>query len=175
MKKLYLLLLCSLFFLPPFGGIEGGLAQSGSLDNTFDTDGKVTTPVGSSQDRGYSVAIQSDGKILVAGYSNNGTDNDFALVRYNGLSTGLQTLLNNQSVSIFPNPFSLNTTLHTDNLLKNATLTLYNSFGQTVKEIKNISGQTITFNRGNLASGLYFLRLTEDSKTLVTEKLIITG
>jgi uncharacterized delta-60 repeat protein len=55
----------------------------GSLDNTFDSDGKVTTAIGSSTDDGQSVAIQSDGKILVAGYSYNGSNGDFALVRYN--------------------------------------------------------------------------------------------
>src|SRR5690606_32768673 len=62
-------------------------AQPGSLDNTFDTDGKVITPVGSADDYGRSVAIQSDGKIVVAGYrvfSNTSiNDNDFAVVRYN--------------------------------------------------------------------------------------------
>src|SRR5207247_2004888 len=31
----------------------------------------------------YSVAIQSDGKIVAAGFSFNGSDNDFALVRCN--------------------------------------------------------------------------------------------
>ena len=31
----------------------------------------------------YSVSVQDDGKLLVAGYSFNGTDNDFAVVRYN--------------------------------------------------------------------------------------------
>ena len=56
---------------------------NGSLDTTFNTNGKVTTAVGSGIDAGYSVTIQSDGKILVAGYSSNGTNNDFALVRYN--------------------------------------------------------------------------------------------
>ena len=30
-----------------------------------------------------SVAIQSDGKIVAAGYSDNGSNDDFALVRYN--------------------------------------------------------------------------------------------
>jgi len=55
----------------------------GSLDTSFDGDGKVTTPIGVSDDYGRSVAIQSDGKIVVAGYSYNGNDNDFALVRYN--------------------------------------------------------------------------------------------
>ncbi len=56
---------------------------NGSLDTTFDGDGKLTTAIGTSQDVAYSVALQSDGKILVAGYSHNGSNNDFALVRYN--------------------------------------------------------------------------------------------
>ncbi|MBP7449368.1 MAG: T9SS type A sorting domain-containing protein [Flavobacteriales bacterium] len=55
----------------------------GTLDNSFSVDGKVTAPFGTGDDIGQSVAIQADGKILVAGYSNNGTDNDFALARYN--------------------------------------------------------------------------------------------
>jgi len=56
---------------------------NGSLDTTFDGDGKVVTPIGSSGDYGYSVALQSDGKIVVAGYSYNGSNYDFALARYN--------------------------------------------------------------------------------------------
>ena len=55
----------------------------GSLDSNFDSDGKVTTEVGSTNDYALSVAIQSDGKIVAAGYSNNGSNDDFALVRYN--------------------------------------------------------------------------------------------
>jgi uncharacterized delta-60 repeat protein len=50
---------------------------AGALDTTFDTDGKVTTDFGST-DRAHSVAIQSDGKIVAAGFSNN----NFALIRY---------------------------------------------------------------------------------------------
>ena len=53
----------------------------GSLDASFDTDGKVTTSDFSSA---QSVAVQADGKIVVAGYGyGNGNGNDFALVRYN--------------------------------------------------------------------------------------------
>ena len=53
----------------------------GSLDTTFDTDGKVTTELNGyyNHDVGQSVTFQSDGKILVGGYSGS----DFALVRYN--------------------------------------------------------------------------------------------
>jgi len=55
----------------------------GSLDSTFGTGGKVTTAIGNSYDSANSVAIQSDGKIVVGGQSNNGTNDDFALARYN--------------------------------------------------------------------------------------------
>ena len=56
--------------------------SSGALDTTFGTGGKVTTPVGSGDEVGYSVAVQGDGKIVVAGHSHNGTNPDFAVVRY---------------------------------------------------------------------------------------------
>ena len=64
-------------------GTDFALARynsDGTLDTSFDIDGKVTTSFGEpTNDYSYSVAIQSDGKILVAGYS----DGDFALARYN--------------------------------------------------------------------------------------------
>ena len=76
-------------------------------------------------------------------------------------------------ISVFPNPFSAQTVLQTDIILKNATLTVDNCFGQPVKQIKNISGWTVILFRDNLPSGLYFLRLTENNKTLSVEKLVI--
>ena len=59
--------------------------STGVLDSTFDGDGKVTTPIGGGGDLAQAVAIQSDGKIVVAGYS-FGVTSDFAVVRYT--STG---------------------------------------------------------------------------------------
>ncbi|RMD48632.1 MAG: T9SS C-terminal target domain-containing protein [Ignavibacteria bacterium] len=54
--------------------------SDGSLDATFDSDGKVFTSLSSGDDRGNSIAIQSDGKILVGGLYNG---SDFVIVRYN--------------------------------------------------------------------------------------------
>jgi len=44
--------------------------------------GIVTTTMGVRDAKVAAVAIQADSKILVAGYSNNGQDLDFALTRY---------------------------------------------------------------------------------------------
>ena len=67
--------------------IGGGFAivrynTDGSLDNSFDGDGMVTTPVLTSSDEAHAMAIQPDGKIVAAGYAQNGSNTDFALVRY---------------------------------------------------------------------------------------------
>jgi len=71
------------------GNYDFALARytsAGELDTTFDGDGKVTTPFGTSSDYAYALAIQADGKIVAAGYAYNGSNYDFAVSRYT--STG---------------------------------------------------------------------------------------
>ncbi|MCP4966187.1 MAG: hypothetical protein GY926_13250, partial [bacterium] len=46
-------------------------------------DGIGTDPIGTGDESGSQVVIQSDGKMVVGGYSWNGTDYDFAVTRYN--------------------------------------------------------------------------------------------
>lgn len=82
--------------------------------------------------------------------------------------------INNDSFTLFPNPFSLWTTIKIAEIVNDATLTVYNLTGQQVKQIKNISGQTIIMHRDNLPCGVYFIRLTQDNKTLTTDKIIIS-
>jgi uncharacterized delta-60 repeat protein len=56
----------------------------GSLDPTFGGDGLVTTTI-NNVDYAYAVAVQADGKIVVAGCADDSIDlsDSFALVRYN--------------------------------------------------------------------------------------------
>jgi uncharacterized delta-60 repeat protein len=58
---------------------------NGALDSSFGSGGIVRTPIGTNDDYAYALAIQSDGKLVVAGYAYNFTTsvNDFALARYN--------------------------------------------------------------------------------------------
>jgi len=69
------------------GGSDFALARynlNGTLDVSFGTGGKVTTDFGSSHDSARAVAIQSDGKLVVAGYRGDIlSSEDFALARYN--------------------------------------------------------------------------------------------
>lgn len=63
------------------------LNTDGSLDTSFGNNGKVITDLGSAFEAAYALAIQSDGRIIVAGKSNQGVDDDFALARYNSDGT----------------------------------------------------------------------------------------
>ena len=81
-------------------GFTNGLAfavarynADGSLDKSFDENGKVITPFGNVDDFAFnssvsisyetSIALQSDGKIVLAGHFQKNSGTDFALARYN--------------------------------------------------------------------------------------------
>jgi uncharacterized delta-60 repeat protein len=58
--------------------------KDGSLDTTFGNDGKVTTSFAEGGDsQAYDLALQPDGRIVVAGSSLDGGSQDVALARYN--------------------------------------------------------------------------------------------
>lgn len=56
---------------------------AGSLDSCFGTGGKVTTKISAGNDVARSVVTQTDGKIIVAGFTDWHGSPDFAVVRYN--------------------------------------------------------------------------------------------
>lgn len=55
----------------------------GSLDTSFGTAGKVTTAFSGGVDTAFAVALQSDGKIVVAGGTDINGTGDIAIARYN--------------------------------------------------------------------------------------------
>ncbi|MFT6921528.1 MAG: hypothetical protein ACJA1C_000525 [Crocinitomicaceae bacterium] len=78
-------------------------------------------------------------------------------------------------LNIFPNPLSIETTFQTDKNLTDASLIVYNSYGQVVKQIENISGRSFTLARENLSNGIYFVKLLQNNEVLASDKLIITN
>ena len=89
---------------------------NGTLDTSFGTGGKVTTLFGTDNVNGYSVAVASDGRIVVGGTDITANPQTFALARYNNFgildntfgTNGLVTTpftanANGNSVVIYPN------------------------------------------------------------------------
>ena len=79
----------------------------------------------------------------------------------------------NTSFSVYPNPFSEQAFLEylsDDSYL----VTIYDSRGKKVQEIKGNGAETTTIYRNSLAPGVYFVYLEENGDILGREKLFIT-
>ena len=85
-----------------YGGGDFALSRyntNGSLDTTFSGDGKLTTDFTGHADAASAVAIQFDGMIVAAGYSENATQHVFALARYDGDTPAPPTVTPTQALS----------------------------------------------------------------------------
>ena len=79
--------------------------STGTLDTSFNGTGFVVfnnAAGGNGDDLGNSIIIDSNGKIIVAGYSNNGTNNDMVIWRYNSDGT-LDTSFNGTGIVVHNN------------------------------------------------------------------------
>lgn len=68
------------------GGFQAGVVRlnvDGSLDTTFNGTGKLLVPGSSPMAPHTGVAVQADGKVVMAWTTWNGTDPDFAVMRFN--------------------------------------------------------------------------------------------
>ena len=78
-----------------------------------------------------------------------------------------------QKINVYPNPFTIETTLKSKINLENGSLELFNSIGQKVKEIENINTNEIILKRENLVNGIYLLVLKQNNKIVETKKIIL--
>ncbi len=75
----------------------------------------------------------------------------------------------------YPNPFTSTARLQTRHALKNASIILYNSVGQEMKRMENLSGNSFTIESDALSSGLYFLHLFEGGESYSVVKIVVGG
>ena len=81
---------------------------------------------------------------------------------------------NADQITVFPNPFSTETFLKTNFLLKNAKISILNSLGMEVFQINNVHGQSVIIKQNNLHSGIYYITIIQEKQNL-TAKIIITN
>jgi len=78
------------------------------------------------------------------------------------------------TVTFSPNPFTTELTIASEITLENATLKMYNTVGQLVKQLDQLNGHKITVARENLKSGMYFIQLEQKGKQVYTSKIVVT-
>lgn len=126
-------------------------------------------------------SIQSDGKIIIAGTFNsyNGTERNQIALLFPITTSSIDHPLaeKSQSVKILPNPFRNTATLQSEIEMKNATLTIFNFIGPSVKQISPINigpGNNLTLNRDHFPGGLYFIQKTQENQVIVNDRVVIS-
>lgn len=153
---------------------------NGTLDNSFGLYGKAITSFGSSEEAAYCIALQSDGKIVVAGHSGY----DFALIRYLNTSStsGVDlSLKENMSFSLeqnFPNPFNPVTTIQFSiSSREYLTLKVFDLLGREIETIANDyfnpGMHLLTFNAKDLSTGIYVYSLQIGNRILQKKMILL--
>jgi|GEM_PF-4775287 len=90
-------------------------------------------------------------------------------------TTGIENLEDQPSFSIYPNPFSSETVLHSEIPFHDLTIKVFNLLGKQVKQLNHLSGDKITLKREDLLPGVYFMQLLEKNKVIAIRRAIISG
>src|SRR5690554_1352432 len=73
---------------------------NGTLDNSFGNNGTLIIPIGNAISYASDVALQADGKIVIAAYTWNNSVSEFAAIRLNSNGT-FDNSFGNQGIKIF--------------------------------------------------------------------------
>jgi len=74
-------------------------------------------------------------------------------------------------VNVYPNPFTTSTTIQSDHQI--SSYRIYSINAQLVRQETDLSSNTITIERGDLPSGMYFIEVHSKEGVLASEKVII--
>lgn len=80
---------------------------------------------------------------------------------------------NKTKITISPNPFSHTCKIESNYFLKDATIQLLTMYGQKVLELKKLTGNSLTIDRGNMEGGIYFLKLMIGNIMISINKIVI--
>jgi uncharacterized delta-60 repeat protein len=149
-----------------------GLARynsNGALDNTFGTAGLTSTNLGNPDAYGISVALQADGKIVVAGRANGSSNLDYAVARYFGSEiTSVQTNDAENEISIYPNPAdkTINVSFVQLNVNESVNAAIYDLQGRNILQ-NQLNSLSYEIDISDLSPGIYILKLDCRGKNMI--------
>jgi uncharacterized delta-60 repeat protein len=127
---------------------------NGSLDYTFDYDGRATTDFGSGYDAANAIATQSDGSIVVCGTSLQ-TNNTFALARYIGnVNLAVPEKTKKEKLLVYFNTYS--NELVVSGTEDKGAINVFDIIGNKVASSESSNKKTV-INVGPVTPGVYLL------------------
>lgn len=100
---------------------------------------------------------------------------DGYLVKYDvtPLAVGHHKAQRTQTAQVFPNPVSTSATVISPVMLTSGELDIVDAVGRVVKQYESLSGDSFTFNRSNLPSGMYGYRIREYGAVVASGKMMV--
>jgi hypothetical protein len=89
--------------------------------------------------------------------------NDAFLVKFNGISVGINETVNEKSFTVYPNPTQSTVNLKADGKLIGAVYTIYDNTGNVVLS-GTINTENTSIELGNLSAGIYLFSVGENVK-----------
>lgn len=106
-------------------------------------------------------------------YKMNSSNSMISVNVIDGSTTNInQNIINNNSVSVYPNPAKNIFNINLGTLKESADIKIYNTFGELVLT-ERLTAQKTLLNVYNLQSGIYFYHILVGEKSIKTEKMII--
>lgn len=167
------------FFFDPRDQLLARYDASGMLDPTFGTAGYALNSVAGNFDDANALAVQADGKILLAGKGNTGANNDITIMRFmNDLGTTVQDIATRPTSCVFPNPAMAGdaVTFHPGHQITGPVrIELRDARGALVAgKPAGTNGTRVQLPSG-IAPGNYSLRLLPEDGPVITAPLVIAG
>ena len=98
------------------------------------------------------------------------TINDSIII--NPLGVGVQVANNKNDITIYPNPFTSQTTISFSETQKNTTIKIMDVVGKEIKTVL-FSGKSLILEKGEMQSGVYLLQITDENKNVVNRKVVV--
>ncbi len=103
-----------------------------------------------------------------------GNENIFtAKFNCNGTTVNTNEILNSTSLSIYPNPFTSQTTISFSEIQKHTTIKITDVLGKEIKTVILSAAKNLTIEKGEMSDGIYIVQITDENKNVVNRKIVI--
>jgi uncharacterized delta-60 repeat protein len=141
----------------------------GTLDNDFGGNNGITTLFYNGYNEAFSIGLQSNNKIILAGTTYDGINNNFALTRLNNNVLSVADISENQTnLVIHPNPVKNLLNIKLNREISIIDYTIYNLVGQVIYKKSETTPQ---INIENLTKGIYIIQINT-SEGIFSKKFI---
>jgi len=115
----------------------------------------------------------SNGFYLDGKTSTYGLNNYIEYQSYCSSTTGISGLNNIDEIKFYPNPFSEQLIIYSENKFEDASLIVFDEIGKEVVKMDDLSSNEIVIKRGELSSGIYFVKIVENDRVLMRKRIVI--